>query len=61
MERPLREYTVKSAFLSNPPITVSAQSSIEAFDKAKYVFQFVGKRETLQITRIVPSDYGLCG
>jgi hypothetical protein len=55
------EYTVRPAFLPDPPITVSAPNFIEAVAKAKQIFGYAGEQVTMQISRIVPFDFGLCG
>jgi hypothetical protein len=50
----VNEYTVRPAFLAWRPITVRAQSFVEAIDEAKKMFGFVGARETLLISRVIP-------
>jgi hypothetical protein len=58
----MKEYTVRPAFLQSvPPIKIFARSAIDALIEAKRIFGFEDRRETLQISRIIPSDYGLCG
>jgi hypothetical protein len=58
----MKEYTVRPAFLpAVAPIKIVARSDTDAIIEAKRIFGFKDRRETLQISRVVPSGYGLCG
>ena len=58
----MKEYIVRPAFLpSVSPLKIFAQSDTDAIIEAKRIFGFEDRRETLQISRVVPSGYGLCG